>query len=551
MIRSFLTLVLLINFVFAQGQSVSDLEKKLRSTSDEVAKMELYYELARAYLKKDNDKSSSNAGKAQSIAVNLGDYTMISKAAYVGGMAHYNRRKYGAATSRFKQGADAAAKAKNLKYGLACYEKLESIEKDKKKNLRGAYSYSQQAKKFLESLVGYGSSSSVSSSSSSSGGSSSALKKQNADLNKKLQELEREKIQLQREIRKYASNEEQFLTDKDQISKKQKQLDEERQNIEKSISEKDELLATSAEQKAAVEEKIKRKERELSKLSKREQANKMILQEQSLKLAESELQQEQSRSTRNLLFLISGFLVALTGLFYSRFRANKKAKQKLEEKNEEIELEKERSDELLLNILPANIAMELKEHGKAKAEKYFNSTVLFSDFKNFTKISEQLTPEKLVEELDYCFKAFDYIISQYKIEKIKTIGDAYMCAMGLSSREEVPNDIVKAALEMQEFLDDYKKEKILKGEPYFEARIGIHTGPVVAGVVGVNKFAYDIWGDTVNIASRMEANCEVGKVNISESTYRQVKYGFNCIPRGKIAAKNKGEIEMFYVLSTT
>ena len=190
----------------------------------------------------------------------------------------------------------------------------------------------------------------------------------------------------------------------------------------------------------------------------------------------------------------------------------------------------------------------LKENGKATAQKFNEATVLFSDFKNFTKISEILNPEQLVKELDDCFKAFDFIISQYEdIEKIKTIGDAYMCASGLIDRKSIPLNMIKAAKEMQEFLEETKQEKIKKGLPYFEARIGIHTGPVVAGVVGVNKFAYDIWGDTVNIAARMEGNCEVGKVNLSETTYRLVKYNYDCEYRGKIAAKNKGEIDMYYV----
>ena len=174
--------------------------------------------------------------------------------------------------------------------------------------------------------------------------------------------------------------------------------------------------------------------------------------------------------------------------------------------------------------------------------------MLFSDFKNFTSISEKLSPEELVEELDKCFKAFDFILSQYEdIEKIKTIGDAYMCASGLTARRGLPNNIIRAALEMQQFLNEQKQEKIRLGKPYFEARIGLHTGSVVAGVVGVNKFAYDIWGDTVNIASRIEANGEEGRVNISNTTYGLVKYQFDCEYRGKVQAKNKGLIDMYYV----
>lgn len=206
---------------------------------------------------------------------------------------------------------------------------------------------------------------------------------------------------------------------------------------------------------------------------------------------------------------------------------------------------KKRSDELLLNILPEETAQELKKKGYADAKQFDQVTVLFTDFKGFTQISERLTPTELVAAIDECFKAFDEIISKYHIEKIKTIGDAYMAAGGLPVPDEVePQGVVKAALEMRDWMLKYKERK---GENGFEIRIGIHTGPVVAGIVGIKKFQYDIWGDTVNTASRMESSGEVGKVNISHSTYELVKDEFKCEPRGKIQAKGKGEIEMYFV----
>lgn len=209
---------------------------------------------------------------------------------------------------------------------------------------------------------------------------------------------------------------------------------------------------------------------------------------------------------------------------------------------------RKRSDELLLNILPEEVADELKEKGTADAKHFDEVTVMFTDFKGFTQISERLSPAELVNEIHECFKAFDHIIAKHNIEKIKTIGDAYMCAGGLPvSNNTHADDVVNGALEIQKFMVDHLQRRRNEGKEIFEIRIGIHTGPVVAGIVGVKKFAYDIWGDTVNIASRMESSGEVGKVNISGRTFELVRDKFNCIHRGKIQAKNKGEIDMYFV----
>jgi class 3 adenylate cyclase len=173
---------------------------------------------------------------------------------------------------------------------------------------------------------------------------------------------------------------------------------------------------------------------------------------------------------------------------------------------------------------------------------------MFTDFKGFTKISERLSPSQLVEEIHICFKAFDDIIEKHNIEKIKTIGDAYMCAGGLPvSNETHAVDVVNAALEIRQFMQEHLEKKKLASQEVFEIRIGIHTGPVVAGIVGIRKFAYDIWGDTVNVASRLESSGEAGKINISGSTYEYVKDHFACTHRGKIEAKNKGQIDMYFV----
>ncbi len=207
--------------------------------------------------------------------------------------------------------------------------------------------------------------------------------------------------------------------------------------------------------------------------------------------------------------------------------------------------EKRKSDELLLNILPEEVANELKEKGSAEAKHFSNVTVLFTDFKGFTTVAEKLTPQQLVNELDACFKAFDEIMGKYAIEKIKTVGDAYLavCGLPLPNTQHAEN-MVHAAIEILSFMEIRKQ---LLGDFTFEIRIGIHTGDVVAGIVGLKKFAYDIWGDTVNVAARMEQNSEAGKINISQNTYELIKDKFTCYYRGEIQAKNKGPLGMYFI----
>ncbi len=210
--------------------------------------------------------------------------------------------------------------------------------------------------------------------------------------------------------------------------------------------------------------------------------------------------------------------------------------------------ERDRSEELLLNILPYETAQELKAKGSSEARLIDQVTVLFTDFKGFTQMSETLSPQELVRDLNECFSAFDRICEKHGIEKIKTIGDAYMAAGGLPIPTDTHAvDVVRAALEMRNFIEEGKARKIEEGRPYFEIRIGIHTGPVVGGIVGIKKFQYDIWGDTVNTASRMESSGQVGQVNISGPTYELVKDTFACEFRGEVEAKGKGKLKMYFV----
>lgn len=213
-----------------------------------------------------------------------------------------------------------------------------------------------------------------------------------------------------------------------------------------------------------------------------------------------------------------------------------------------VKKEKKRSDDLLLNILPEEIAEELKTTGTSEAKHFENVSIMFTDFKNFTKLSEKISSKELIEELNYCFKAFDEIIVKYGVEKIKTIGDSYMAVCGLPVlQENHAKKMTEAALEIRDFIEDYKQKRQKEGKSFFEMRIGINSGEVVAGIVGIKKFAYDIWGDAVNTASRMESNGVAGKVNISETTYNLVKNDFDFQHRGEIGTKGKGNINMYFV----
>lgn len=262
-----------------------------------------------------------------------------------------------------------------------------------------------------------------------------------------------------------------------------------------------------------------------------------------LKQTEVTLLNQQKKNQRIVVIatVIALFLICLLAI--GLFRRNKFIqKTKLI-----IQKEKERSDKLLLNILPEETAKELKDSGKVLAKKFESVTVLFSDFKGFTKYSENLSPEALVETIGFYFSKFDEITEKYGLEKIKTIGDAYMCAGGLPfPSDDHARKMVMAAIEIIEFVEQTKKN-VEATEMIFDIRIGINTGPVVAGVVGSKKFAYDIWGDTVNVASRLESNSEPGKINLSETTYRIIQDEFDCEYRGEIEVKNRGKLKMYFL----
>jgi class 3 adenylate cyclase/HD superfamily phosphodiesterase len=247
-------------------------------------------------------------------------------------------------------------------------------------------------------------------------------------------------------------------------------------------------------------------------------------------------------------FYVLLFIVILIG--YQKFRSIQHIRERfrleeiIQERTEALIKEKEKTENLLANILPKKTADELKSKGKVTSSKFKMVTVLFADIEGFTKIAEQMNPDKLIDELDHFYFHFDSVVEKYNIEKIKTIGDAYMAAGGIPVKNRTnPVDVILAAMEMQHFMKSLKDSMA----DIWDLRIGIHTGSVIAGVVGQKKFSYDIWGDTVNTASRMESSGKIGKINISASTYQLVKEFFDCEFRGKMPVKYKGDIAMYFV----
>ncbi len=254
------------------------------------------------------------------------------------------------------------------------------------------------------------------------------------------------------------------------------------------------------------------------------------------------------RTTWAIIILI----LAVTALiiFFFKWRSYKLVREKthleqiINERTRELRREKERSEKLLANILPKGTADELKKTGRAKSQKYNMATVLFADIQGFTRIAESMNPERLIDELDRFYFHFDSVVEKYNIEKIKTIGDAYMAAGGIPIKNRTnPVEVVLAAIEMQHYMHELKELKT----DIWDLRIGIHTGAIIAGVVGQKKLSYDIWGDSVNTASRMESSSEPGKINISGTTYELVKDFFICTYRGRMPVKYKGDIDMYFV----
>ena len=515
--------------VSVTGQTIEDFNKA--SGADKVSKG---IALAEKMLYSSPQKAAEIARQAYNTAVKTGDKTLMARTSFLNGQVFLKQRDKLGAKTEFNRAKEYAISAGDYAYAMKCFDQLEGLTTNYVEKL----AYSKQAVAMYQAAKpGLATSSSAGKNTRET----EQLRAQVQALETKISELARE-----RDVLRSAGG------DKTLLKQKEEELSRLKAESQKVVTTKDQALASSEQEKIKTEQISSRRQKLIEALSNEKSldsiTNAQLLQERDLVTAKTELQLNRSNNIRNaLIALVLGALV-LIYLFYRRFLENKKAKQRLEEQNRLTERERERSDDLLHNILPAAIATELKENGKVRARQYDNASVLFTDFLNFTQIAENLTPEELVAELDYCFQGFDNIIKLHQLEKIKTIGDAYMAATGLHERNLLPPvNMIRAAIDIQEFLADYRNDRIKANLPYFQARIGIHTGPLVAGIVGLNKFAYDIWGDTVNIAARLEAACEPGRINISETTYQQVKYNCRCTSRGRIAVKNKGELDMYYV----
>ncbi len=552
-----LTFLLLFSAAFAVGQTAAALESQAQQSNDRRESMTLYYQAAEKYMSGNPVKASLVAHQAYLTAIELKDDVMAARSAFLNAEGYAKQSKFGDAKFRYNRGKESALNVKDFDYAAKCLDKMANMARSEG-DAKEAGVFAQQAKDLRnrkkDVVGGQSSASNPSNPTAATGGQTRPVAPTNqAELNqlreqyrRQVEQFESDKQRLSGDIFLLQREKEQLNSGMMQLRQKEQQLNEQTQQAQQAVAQKDQQLTSVTLQKEALD-RIAVKKQELVKAL---QSGKLL---DSIAYAQDRQEQEyllqKSKSFRNVLLLILGFAIVVVGLMYRRYLENQKQKRQLEEKNRQIQDEQQRSDELLLNILPAAIADELKAGGKAKARRYDQASVLFVDFKSFTKISELLAPEELVTELDHYFKAFDFIVGQYKLEKIKTIGDAYMAASGLSDRVSSPLNIVRAALEMQEFLMDMKHEKAMQNKPIFEARMGIHTGPVVAGVVGVKKFAYDIWGDTVNIAARVQEACEPNHINITEATYNEIRYSFKCQYRGKLPAKNKGDIDMYYVES--
>jgi len=334
-----------------------------------------------------------------------------------------------------------------------------------------------------------------------------------------------------------------------------KQTAQKTKKLEESVSGLKTEVETShseiEEKKSEIEEKnsaIRKKESAIDSLTTEHLQSQLSIKDLELTNRNKELELKTSQNRWNILLFVLAMLILAAVFIVRGYALKRRGFRILKKMHQQIVKEKQKSEDLLLNILPESIAGELKESGKTTPCRFDIATVMFTDFQGFTRYSENHSPEELVKLVDHYFRAFDQIVKKHNIEKIKTIGDSYMCVAGIpDSNENHATNMIRAAFEFREFVNNEAFQKQNLNQTFLRMRIGIHSGPLVAGVVGSRKFSYDVWGDTVNIAARMEQSGEPDGINVSESVYELVKNEFEFIYRGEVEAKNKGRMKMYFV----
>lgn len=538
-----------------RAQSAAPLKESLQEATTDSERYGILYDLTGILLdqsgKTAREEAITYSKQLVTVAKNIGDVKLQGPAAYTLALAYRNNRNDRLTDQFMAEATRHAMKAGDANLILLAVSERTRL-KSKTQNYREATRINQEA---LDFFTKNGNDNNIASL-------RARLEREKANLRKLETQVQQKTTALTGEVDRLAQEAERLSGERDELEGDNASLQERNKRRRAELAEKaaalnattDSLSAAQA-QTRIIERKVEVSRQQNQALSREALESKALADEAEKLQAEEALRRQSAEmvadeQTNRLYFAIGTgvalLLLALT--FLSRLRVKQRAAKKLAAANEALGLANEKADSLLTNILPREIAEELKATGKAKARRFPEATVLFCDFVNFTQISENLGATALVQELDACFKAFDEIMDEFPgVEKIKTIGDAYMAASGLTDRKTMPNDMVRAALKMQEFLAKEADKRRQLGLPFFTGRIGLHTGPVVAGVVGARKFAYDIWGDTVNVASRMEGKSEPGKVNVSETTYQLIRYNFACEYRGKVSAKNKGMIDMYFV----
>jgi class 3 adenylate cyclase len=531
--RLFLLLVLSLSFFhLALGQSIAELEARFRKAASKSDKLNLAYQLAERMLASNAAKAGDYANQASQLAVELGEKRKETDANLLSAEAAYKTRNNKEAAQRFTKAWNTARTYGHRDATLAASEKLQEIAL-KQNDYKEALKWSRETLAYLKDSGG-----------SSRGGGDAQRKMEN-----QLAQVMAENRALKDQLAQLAGQRQNITTTYEE------QLRQVQEKTQAELIEKEAAITEVTIKNQQIDSINRYTTRKLATLTKEQMMDSIVrsnlrrdIEAQKLKTAEAELERSRSHAQRNLLGSGLLFVLVLALLFFLRFQSKQRYANQLNYKNAQLDAEQKRANTLLLNILPEAIAQELKAHNKVKAKKHEQATVMFVDFKGFTSLAETMPPEQLVEELNHYFSKFDEITSKHGIEKIKTIGDAYLCAVGLSGKQNNPSVVVHAALEIQSFMQTYRATCMMRNQPFFDARIGIHSGPVVAGVVGTKKFAYDIWGDTVNVAARMEEACEKGMINVSEAAYWLTKYDFEWMERGRIPAKNKGNMEMFYAV---